>query len=54
MLDENNAPKGYKAIKEDDCGKCAFFGKECAKLCFGYGCTRKDRPDKTSVVFVEN
>ena len=55
MVDKNNAPEGYIAIKGSNCEKCAFNKDEeswwdCMlnTMCIAY-C----RPDKTDVIFIK-
>lgn len=52
MIDENDAPEGYKATDyEDNCCDCAFCRVGCAHL--GLWCLGSYRKDGQSVIFVK-
>lgn len=55
MIDRNEAPEGYYAVKGKNCEKCAFNNNdESYFTCPMYVlklCTADGRPDKTDVIF---
>jgi len=54
MIDENEAPEGYKAVesKNGTCEGCDFWPNR-ERLCEKTPCTAGLRKDKTDVIFVK-
>ena len=54
MIDKNEAPEGYYAVKVSGiitCHECYFHDDEKGCLLVKGLCTRKGRKDKTDVIF---
>lgn len=57
MIDKNEAPEGYEAVKFEGgeghhCDACAFKGAELTDMCFSNPCGMAVRKDRTHVYFV--
>jgi len=52
MIDENEAPEGYKAVESKHsltCGGCCFIDDDCT----AFECNASERKDKSYVIFVK-
>lgn len=53
-FDPNHAPDGYVAVKQPSrqCIGCALHERTLIDECLPAACTAKDRPDRTTVIFI--